>query len=356
MAYTKLRDRDAIVTKEGLIFRVYGNSHPPSGYVCDPEYAPATIFKSSNLKSFRAYGQQSYYKFHVDEGLRFVQKKYPCHTVLYEPMQSRLIGVQHAYIMESRKPSEVLKRLMEKEAEDYLLKALQNLLTFVIEESRLSERNFGIFGSVLHGFYHPKFSDLDFIIYGRVELKRLRETLGELYRRDHLLQNEFEKDTHILKEKLWRFVNLSPKEYLWHQRRKMIYGLFSDEESGRVIKIEFEPVKDWNEIRNEYNPDIRIIRKNWIKAIARVTQDQDAAFMPSIYQIELIKILEGVKVKSIRRILSYVEEFRMQAIRDEVVYVEGNLEQVVTPKTTFHQITLTRCPRYYEQVLKVLKT
>jgi len=258
--------------------------------------------------------------------------------------------------MESRKPSEVLKRLMEKEAEDYLLKALQNLLTFVIEESRLSERNFGIFGSVLHGFYHPKFSDLDFIIYGRVELKRLRETLGELYRRDHLLQNEFEKDTHILKEKLWRFVNLSPKEYLWHQRRKMIYGLFSDEENGRVIKIEFEPVKDWNEIRNEYNPDIRIIRKNWIKAIARVTQDQDAAFMPSIYQIELIKILEGVKVKSIRRILSYVEEFRMQAIRDEVVYVEGNLEQMVTPKTTFHQITLTRCPRYYEQVLKVLKT
>ena len=356
MAYTKLRDRDAIVTKEGLIFRVYGNSHPPSGYVCDPEYAPATIFKSSNLKAFRAYGQQTYYKFHVDEGLRFVQKKYPCHTVLYEPMQSRLVGVQHDYIVETRKPNEVLKRLMEKEAEDYLLKALQNLLTFVIEESRLSERNFGIFGSILHGFYHPKFSDLDFIIYGRVELKRLRETLGELYRRDHLLQNEFKKDTYILKKKLWRFVNLNPKEYLWHQQRKMIYGLFSDEESGRVIKIEFEPVKDWNEIRNEYNSDTRIIRKNWIKAIARVTQDQDAAFMPSIYQIELIKILEGVKVKSIRRILSYVEEFRMQAIRDEVVYVEGNLEQVVTPKTTFHQITLTRCPRYYEQVLKVLKT
>jgi len=356
LAHTKLRDRDTIVTKEGLIFRVYGNSHPPSGYVCDPEYAPATIFKSTNPKAFRANGQQIYYKFYADEGLRFIQKKYPCHTILYEPMQLRLVGVQHDCIVEIRKPDEVLRQFIENKAEDYLLKALQRLLKFIVEESTLSERDFGIFGSVLHGFYHPKFSDLDFIIYGRKELKRLREILGEFYRRDHPLQNEFKKDTDILKEKLWRFVNLSPKEYLWHQRRKMIYGFFSDEESGRVIKIEFEPVKDWNEIRNEYNSDIRIMRKNWIKAIARVTQDQDAAFMPSIYQIELIKILEGMNVKSIRRILSYVEEFRMQAIRDEVVYVEGNLEQVVAPKTTFHQITLTRCPRYYEQVLKVLKT
>ncbi len=60
-------------------------------------------------------------------------------------------------------------------------------------------------------------------------------------------------------------------------------------------------------------------------------------------------------MEDIRRILSYVEEFRMQAFRDEEVYVEGNLEQVVTLTATFHQITLTRCLRYYEQVLKVPK-
>jgi hypothetical protein len=49
-----------------------------------------------------------------------------------------------------------------------------------------------------------------------------------------------------------------------------------------------------------------------------------------------------------------MEEFRLQAQKDEVVIVEGNLEEVVSPKESFHQVTLTYCPRYYEQVLKVL--
>jgi hypothetical protein len=51
-----------------------------------------------------------------------------------------------------------------------------------------------------------------------------------------------------------------------------------------------------------------------------------------------------------------MEEFRLQAQKDEVVIVEGNLEEVVSPNSRFHQITLTYCPRYYEQVLKVAKS
>ena len=39
MATLKLRDRDAIQTAEGLIFRVFGYSHPKDAYICDAEYA-----------------------------------------------------------------------------------------------------------------------------------------------------------------------------------------------------------------------------------------------------------------------------------------------------------------------------
>jgi predicted nucleotidyltransferase len=97
------------------------------------------------------------------------------------------------------------------------------------------------------------------------------------------------------------------------------------------------------------------LKKGWIKAVARITDDCDAPFMPSLYQVEVHRIIEGPKTDEIERIVSYVEEFRMQAERDEEVYVEGNLEQVVTPAKTFHQITLTYGPRYYEQVLKVAR-
>jgi len=355
LAHKKLRDRDAIITREGLIFRVYGYFHPPIAYICDVEYAPATIFRSTDPRAFRAKGQRIYYKFYEDEGLQFVQKKYPRYTILCEPLQERLVGVRRAYITKTRKPNVGFRRLIEKQPRDDLLKASHKVFRLVATRSGLSEKDFGIFGSLLHGFYHPQFSDIDLIVYGRDKLRRLCEVLEDFYQEEASpLRNEFESEKAI-RGKRWKFLNYGLKEYLWHQQRKMIYALFEDGGSGRVIKTEFEPVKDWNEIYNEYDSDTRIMKKGWIKAVARVTSDDDAPFIPSIYQIEAIKLLGGAKVEGVQRILSYIEEFRMQARRDEEVYVEGNLEQVVTSTKTFHQITLTYCPRYYEQVLKVLK-
>ncbi len=351
----KLRDRDAIITENNLIFRVYGYFHPPSAYICDVEYAPATVYKSTVPRAFRAKGKQVYYKFYADEGLRFVQQNYPQYTVLYEPLQQRLVGVRQALVKRTRKPEEGFRRLIKKQPKDTLLHALRRVFSLITTRSELSEKDFGVFGSLLHGFYHPNFSDLDLIVYGREKLMELRETLETFYQeKTSPLRNEFETKEAI-KTKHWRFLNYSLDEYLWHQRRKTIYTLFEDEKSDRVVKVEFEPVKDWREIYNEYSSNTRVVKKGWIKAVARINNDCGAPFIPSIYQIEPVKVLEGTKVENLKRVLSYVEEFRMQAEKDEEVYVEGNLEQVVGPTKTFEQITLTYGPRYYEQVLKVLK-
>ena len=354
MATIKLRDRDAIITADNIIFRVYGYFHPSDAYVCDPEYASATIYKSMNPRAPRGKRKLIYYKFYADEGLQFVQEKYPRYTIFYEPLQERLVGVPQGYIAKTRKPDEIFRQLITKQPVDELLKALHSLSTLVMSSSGLSENDFGVFGSLLHGFYHPKFSDLDLIVYGREKLRRLCETLEDLYHEENSLRNEFESEK-ALEEKLWKFVNYSPKEYLWHQQRKKIYALFKRKEGRRTVKTEFEPVKDWKEICNEYNPDTRVLKRGWIKAVARVTDDKDAPFIPSIYQIQILEILDGPEVENIQRILSYVEEFRMQAKRDEQVCVEGNLEEVVTETKTFHQITLTYGPRYYEQTLKVIR-
>jgi len=244
---------------------------------------------------------------------------------------------------------------MEKPPKDALLNALHRMFTLITTRSMLQRKDFGVFGSLLHSFYHPSFSDLDLTVYGREKLGKLRETLKEFYQEEPSpLRNEFETEDAV-KGKHWKLVNYSPKEYLWHQRRKMIYAVFEDKKNGRIIKTEFEPVKKWKEICNEYNSKTRVAKKGWIKIVARITNDRDAPFIPSIYQIEPVKVLEGAKVENLQRIISYVEEFRMQAEKDEEVYVEGNLEQVISSTETFHQITLTYGPRYYEQVLKVLK-
>jgi predicted nucleotidyltransferase len=81
----------------------------------------------------------------------------------------------------------------------------------------------------------------------------------------------------------------------------------------------------------------------------------DSPFIPSIYGIEPIEVVGGSsRALEAVRVVSYMEEFRLQAKRDEKISVEGTLERVVSPNGSFYQITLTYCPRYYEQVLKVV--
>jgi len=207
---------------------------------------------------------------------------------------------------------------------------------------------------MLHGFHHPKLSDIDLIVYGIDANNRVRDNLAALYaEKESGFRNEFETEK-AMEGKRWRFKNFSVKEFMWHQRRKQIYGLFNDAKSGRLSKVEFEPVKAWTEIESEYNPSVRILRKGWVKIRALVTQDKEAPFIPSLYGIEPLEVLRGPGggLEAVR-VVSFMEEFRLQAWKDETVIVEGNLEEVVSPKGSFHQVALSYCPRYYEQTLKV---
>ena len=355
MALVRLRDRDAIITKEGLIFRVFGYSHPQNAFICDAEYASANIFKSNDPRALRNGGNQIFYKFYNDEGWKLVFNQFPQYTVFHEMLGKKVVGVNHGDIAEARKPEERLRALVEADPKDELHDAMQRVLNIASKVSGLSVKNFGVFGSMLHEFHHPKFSDIDLIVYGREKIVAVRETLEALYA-DGLsgFRNEFGTDA-AMKGKQWRFKNYGVNEFIWHQQRKQIYGLFDDAESGRLIKAEFEPVKAWSEITSEYDAKARILRKGWVKINARVVDDADAPFIPSVYAIEPLEVLSGARnALEAVRVFSYMEEFRLQAQRDEKVYVEGNLEEVVSPKGSFRQITLTYCPRYYEQVLKVL--
>jgi predicted nucleotidyltransferase len=266
----------------------------------------------------------------------------------------KVLGVNQGDIVQTRKPEERLRVLFEADPKDELHDAMQRVLNIVLKDSGLSVENFGVFGSLLHGFHHPKFSDIDLIVYGKKENARMRETLQALYKDDLSgFGNEFDKDE-VVKGKQWRFKNYSVKELLWHQKRKLVYALFDDAKSGRTIKAEFEPVKAWSEIASEYDPKTRILRMGWVKISARIIADSDAPFIPSVYGIEPLEVLSGTRdALEAVRVISYMEEFRLQAQKDEVVYVEGNLEEVVTPNGSYHQIALTYCPRYYEQALKV---
>jgi len=349
-----LRDRDGILTHEGLIFRVFGYSHPKDAFICDAEYASAKIFSSTDPRAPRTGGNELFYKFYNDEGLKLVFQEFPQYTILHEMLGQKVVGANRALVAEARKPEKRLLELLQTENSDKLVDATKRVLKRILELSGLSPENFGVFGSMLHGFHHPDFSDIDLIVYGRRENAAIRETLEALYGDSTSgFRNEFATDQAV-EGKKWRFKNLTAKEFLRHQRRKMIYGLFKNEKGRRTIKAEFEPVKTWREIVSEYDSRTRIVNKGWAKIRARVVDDADAPFIPSVYEIKPLSIFSGKRdALEAVRVFSYMEEFRQQAQKDETVVIEGNLEEVISPDGSFHQITLTYCPRYYEQVLKV---
>lgn len=353
MANFNLRDRDAILTNEGLIFRVFGYSHPPNAYVCDAEYAPEKIYKSMNPRAPRTGKNALFYKFYDDEGWKLIFKHFPQYTLYHEMLSKKVVGVNADKIAEVRKPEQRLQQILKSDSKDKLEKTLERVLGHVIERSSLSSRNFGVFGSLLHGFHHPEYSDIDFLVYGRPAISEVRKLLEELYAEHQSgFSNEFSANS-VMDGKRWRFRNYALKEFIWHQRRKDIYGLFEDEALGRTVKTEFEPVKNWSEIASEYNSKIKIDCVGWVSMTARITNDEEAPFIPSLYGITPLEILKGPREASeAARVVSYMEEFRLQAFRDEKVYIEGNLERLLTPTHTNYQVTLTYCPRYYEQVLK----
>jgi len=75
----KLRDRDAIITQEGLIFRVFGSNHPDNVFICDAEYASEKIFNSTDPRAPRTGLEQNFFKFYNDEGLNLVSERFPHH-------------------------------------------------------------------------------------------------------------------------------------------------------------------------------------------------------------------------------------------------------------------------------------
>lgn len=347
----KYRDRDFLLTNEKIIFRVYGYCHPNNACVCDVEYAPANIYHSDDPRAVR--GKQEYYKFYFNGGLKFIQKKYPQYQVFYRPLNTKLVGLRYDQISEVRKPEDKLKSILKKDTKDELISTIRELMDIITQHSSLKSRDFGVFGSILHDFYHIKLSDIDLIIYGRKELKILQEVLQELYNKNNsCLRNEFESPNDEVFQKNWRYINYSLQEYIENNANKQIYAIMDSNVASREIKIEFEPVKKWNEIEDEYKDIERIISIDWIKARATIVDDKDSFFMQSIYDVDIEEIISGPKIDNITRIVNYLEEFRGQAQNNDKILVEGHLEKVITKKKEFYQITLSYAPRYHEQTLK----
>lgn len=354
-AINQCRDRDYLISQEGLIFRVYGYDHPDGACFCDVEYASESVYKSSNPRALREGSPGRFYKFYSDEGLRFVLKYFPHYTIHHKALKKKLVGLKLDQAIEIRKPDQRLAELTAAPQVDRLVADVFDVLDIVTSTSSLSVRDFGVFGSIMHGFHNPRYSDIDLIVYGRRQLAELRETLADIYSQTGPLRNEFDRWDPSMPPYDWRFKEYTKEEYGWYQRRKLIYGVYSSKRLKREVNVEFEPVRRSGEIRNEYPMMTEIRNLGWTMAVVRVIDDRDSFFMPSVYEVEIVEILEGVRDYEIERVVSFVEEFRGQLFLDEVGLVRGKVEVVhLRSGKEIHQLTLSYWPGYHSQYMKLL--
>jgi predicted nucleotidyltransferase len=350
----KFRDRDSPVAHNGLIFRTYGYDHPRDSCFCDLEYAPETLYTTRDPRALRDGLPTKHYKFYFDSGLKFALNQDPPFKLHHEALSRGMVGIREKEISRVLRPDERLMELMKGDG-DPLQRTCVEIIDLITESSSLKASDFGVFGSLAHGFHNPLYSDVDLVIYGKEELRDLRTTLTELYK-GASLRNEFDDWTPLDPPAHWNFKHLSKEEYGRHQRRKMIYSVHDAELLGREVKIEFEPVRRWDEITNEYDETLSIQELGRVEVVGEVISGDEGGFMPSIYPIRLEEIDGNIDPGEISRVVSYVEEFRLQVETGERIIIRGNLEEVETRNGGFHQITLSYGRDYFDQVLKLACT
>jgi len=348
----RFRDRDAPVTKDGLIFRTYGYDHPPDSCFCDLEYAPESLYRAEGTKALRQGPRIKHYKFYLDGGLKFALARDPPYQIYHQPLRRMMVGVESARISYVVRPEVRLKELFSSDG-DALVEAAREVVHIVTDNSNLRQDDFGVFGSLAHGFHSVQHSDVDLVVYGKRELRELRSALVSLFD-EGVLENEFDDWTTDDPPHHWNFARLTKAEYGEYQRRKLIYARYASEGLGRRVNVEFEPVRRWDEVNNEYGITERIESLGRVEATAEVLSDEEGGFMPSVYPVRIVEISGDVDPRDVRRVVSYVKEFRLQLVAGETALVRGNLEKVVTQDEEFHQIALSYGPDYFDQVLKAI--
>jgi predicted nucleotidyltransferase len=321
------RDRDFLQTYEGFFFCVIGSLHPRERVISYVKYVPSEsgIWGRNGKKFSRIL--QKYTILNLLETFKYLETSYP-HYLFYSPVDNITItAVPHRNIKEHFKPEEKLAQLMQDSQLDFLQQKLIRFVRFLKEISSISPESFGVTGSLLLDIHQPKFSDIDITVYGIKNSWSLHKALSK-NRGSEMPMKRLEGNT--LKE--WgirkaKHYPLSPAEASKIYERKWNLGVFEDTwVSIHPVKLEDEVTEEYGE--SSYYPCGQIT----IRAVVR--SNTDCLFLPSVYKIEEVEVLEGPKFGKITELVSYESLYDSLAENGETIQARGKLEQVTKKGTS----------------------
>jgi predicted nucleotidyltransferase len=296
-----ISDFDYCLANDGIIYLVKGYYHPAEAVIAYPVYWPD---KSGN----RQHPTLGRYLKNVSD---FNQRLFEIHPSYRSPAVPRQTPrLPRSQISHVWQPKQKMAQFMAEETTG----PWRDLIDYLIRDASVPYENIGIFGSYLVGMHQNlagrQIKDIDFVIYGLSNLKKVKKALPKLLRHfgygpisaDHLnyhsrkFGQDFKPSANSFNKTLankWSSIQIKP---------------------GLLCTLRFSYLDD------EIPPDPTSLPvKQLVQIKGLVTDDIGTNFMPRVFKIDS----EG----SVCSVVTYFWGFQSCVRNGDYVMVTGNLHQ-----------------------------
>jgi len=318
-AIRKPKDRDFLRTREGMFFCVTGYLHPSDRYTAYLKYSPTSTGKWADEATAYRRELPYYHVRNVAKTIDYLEKHYPAYVSHCAVRDFRFSMVPRDHVARYYTPEARMVEILRR-PQDQLEEEVRGLALHLAAGAAVDPTALGITGSILIGLHNPDFSDIDLTIYGLDNARRLREALRQssvprVRRLDEPFRAKWSKGI------AERFP-LTVEEARTLARRRWNYGTYE----GRYFSI--HPIRSDDEISETYGDHIYRSRGS-ARIRATVVDANEALFMPAIYRVDDVHLLERDPAAiHVREVVSYEGLYRDVVDAGSVIEARGKLEAV----------------------------
>ena len=311
----KAREGDLLENAEGIIFDVKGLVHPPEKTVAFPRFVPA-------IQGTRKREGVTYKKVYtLSERFKLLETHFPYYLVFDPVFGERLCEVSKKDVEHYYDPVERMEELRCDGQIDELETDASRFLEVLHDQAMVSWDKLGISGSILVKLHTPK-SDIDPVVYGARNCRRVYETLKSLSKDEKSGVKIYSREElRTLYDFRSRDTQVPFEDFARTECRKVLQGKFLQHDY--FIRC----VKDWDEVDERYG-DVIYHRVGYAKIRATVSDDLEAILTPCRYHVENVRLLDGKGGEEATEIASFRGRFCEQARTGETVVAQGKVEEV----------------------------
>ncbi|MHA1270980.1 MAG: hypothetical protein ACTSPY_14395 [Candidatus Helarchaeota archaeon] len=314
-------DRDFILSKDNFFFCVIGYDHPYDRAISYLKYIPNESgkwkFGNQSLKRVLPH----YSAASVKDTFQFL-KKYPNYLFDDKLNNIEISAVPVNLIQQYYNTTTKINELIYLEEKDPLQKKLMEFITYLTENNNLKFNDFGVTGSILIDIHDYRFSDIDLTISGLKNAETIKNFLLKEFKvtnRIKQFKNNKELEDWILRKSLQ--FDFDHKIVRKIANRQWNFGYFDN------TRFSIHPIRSKNELINNYGTE-RFKFIDFVKIHAEIKSSNESYFLPAVYKIKNVDVINGIKVENLDRIISF-EGLYCNIVSDgEVVEAFGKLENV----------------------------